>query len=509
VPDLVTGWTLVASGLVAAQRVPASRSGTLMAAAGFAWFAPNFATTGLAALDWLAAHALYLHRGPLVALVLTYPRGRAGDHVERAAVAVGYAAALITPVWRSETATIVLAALLVAAAVRGQLVSVGRARRAHRWALEASALLGVVLAGSAVARLTVPAGGADRATLLIYEITLCVLAGGLLSGLVRAPWEHATVTDLVVELGEGPSGDLRDALARALGDPTLQVAYWVPDADAYVDAAGRPVELPSAGSERAITRIGHDGQPVAALVHDPAVLGEPALVDAVAAAAGLAASNARLQAEVRAHLDGVQDSRARLLRAGDDERRRLEERLRVGAQQRLADLAAALEHVPAGGSPETLAKVERAHDQLARTRAEVSELAAGLHPRELANDGLAGALAGLQQRSPIPVELSVPAQRLPADVEVAAYFVCSEALANVAKYAPGARCVVRVTVNRGWVRVEVADDGGGGADLARGTGLRGLTDRVEALGGSLGLDSPPGAGTRLVAELPLEVSGSP
>jgi signal transduction histidine kinase len=508
VPDLVTGWTLIGCGLVASRLVPGSRSGLLMTMAGFAWFAPNFASAGVGAVDWLAAHALYLHRGPLVALVLTYPRGRADGRIELATLATGYAVAVVTPVWRSDTATIILAGLLVAVAVHGQVVAVGRARRAHAWALSAAVLLGAVLAASAVARLAVPVGGANSATLLGYEIVLCLLAFGLLVGLMRSPWEHAAVTDLVVELGEARSGTLHDALARALGDPSLQIGYWLPDAGAYVDTAGRPVELPGDGSERAVTRIDRDGRPLAALVHDPVVLGEPSLVEAVAAAARLAASNARLQAEVRAQVDELRASRTRVLRAGDEERRRLEQRLREGTQRRLSDLATALAQAPAGSSPETLAKVERAQDQVARTRAELGELAAGLHPRALAHGGLSGALAALAQRSPVPIELAVAPQRLPADVEVAAYFVCSEALANAAKYAPGSRVVVSVMVEGDLVRVDVADDGGGGADPARGSGLRGLADRVEALGGSLGVDSPLGGGTRLVVELPLGPTGS-
>ena len=149
------------------------------------------------------------------------------------------------------------------------------------------------------------------------------------------------------------------------------------------------------------------------------------------------------------------------------------------------------------------AEVERARGQLARTLADLRDLAGGLHPRALTEDGLAAALASLARRSPVPVELAVPAERLPAEVEVAAYFVCSEALANVAKYASASRAVVRVTADDRAALVEVVDDGVGGADPAQGSGLRGLADRVEALGGALRLESPPGVGTRLAAELPL------
>ena len=134
----------------------------------------------------------------------------------------------------------------------------------------------------------------------------------------------------MVELGEARSGTLRDALSRALGDPTLEVGYWLPDRGMYVDAAGRALDLPAHGSDRRVTRVQRDGQELAALVHDPAVLDDPALLEAVTAAARLGAANARLQAQVRARVEELQVSRRRLIEASDDERRRLEQRLREG-----------------------------------------------------------------------------------------------------------------------------------------------------------------------------------
>ncbi len=502
IPDLVTGWSLIACGLVGWSRRSESRSGALMAATGFAWFAGNFATAGLGPLDWLAAHALYLYRGPLFHLVLSYPRGRLAGRIERAAVAVGYLAAIVTPAWRNGTTTIVLASLLLGVAGRSYLRAAGRERRERLAALQATAFLGAVLAADALVRLAVSTPEAKDATLLANEAALVALAVSLLAGLLRWPWERAEVTDFVVELGEARSGTLRDALARALGDPTLELGYWLPESGAYVDAAGRPLELPAAGSARAVTRVERDGQAVAVLVHDPAVLDDPGLVEAVAAAARLAASNARLQAEVRAQVSELQESRRRLVRAGDEERRRLEQRLREGAERRLVALEHVLERVSGNASRSTIAEIERARGQLARTLADLHDLAGGLHPRALTEHGLAAALASLARRSPVPVELAVPAERLPAEVAAAAYFICSEALANVAKYASASRVFVRVTADDHATLVEIVDDGVGGADPAQGSGLRGLADRVEALDGTLRLESPPGAGTRLAAELP-------
>src|SRR5919204_1139128 len=503
VPDLLTGWSLIACGLIGWSRRPDSRSGALMAATGFAWFAGNFATADLGPLDWLAVHALYLYRGPLFHLVLSYPRGRLAGRAERAAVALGYVAAIVTPAWRSGTATIVLASLLVGVAGRSYLRAAGRERRERLAALQATAFLGAVLAGDAFVRLAVSTPEAKDATLLANEAALVALAVSPLPRLLRWPWERAEVTDFVVELGEARSGTLRDALARALGDPTLELGYWLPESGAYVDAAGRPLELPAAGSDRGVTRVERDGQAVAVLVHDSSVLDDPGLVEAVAAAARLAASNARLQAEVRAQVSELQESRRRLVRVGDEERRRLEQRLHEGAERRLVALGQVLERAGGSASGSGTAEIERARGQLGRTLADLHDLARGLHPRALSESGLAAALASLARRSPVPVELAVPAERLPAEVEAAAYFICSEALANVAKYASASRVVVRVSADERAALVEIVDDGVGGADPAQGSGLRGLADRVEALGGQLRLESEPGGGTCLSAEIPL------
>ena len=282
---------------------------------------------------------MYLHRGPLVQLVLTYPSGRPSSRLARAAVVVGYAAAVITPVWRSEVATILLAALLLGVSVRDYVRAVGRARRMRRAALQAVAGLSVVLAGTAAARLLLPAGDVSGPLLLVYEATMCVLAGWLLAGLLLAPWDQPAVTDLVVELGEARAGTLRGQLSRALGDPSLEIGYWLPDRAVFVDAEGRMLSIPDPASERSVTVVEREGRPVAVLVHDPAVLADPGLLEAVASAAQLAASHARPQAEVQARVVELEASRRRILVARDDERKRLEHRLREGAERRLGQLA--------------------------------------------------------------------------------------------------------------------------------------------------------------------------
>jgi signal transduction histidine kinase len=507
VPDLAVGWSFITCGLVGQWRRPDSRTGSLMAAVGFTWFLGNFASVDVPTIAWLSTHALYLHRGPLIHAVLSFPSGRLTSRLDRATVAVGYVAATVTPIARNEIATILLGALVVAVAVRGYVGAIGAARRTRRLVVQAAIAVGIALSGGALARLAFPSGAANEAVLLAYETVLCAVAVGLLVGLLRASWERASVTDLVVELAESPSGTLRDALAVALGDPTLQVGYWLLESSSYVDAGGRRLDLSQPGTGRAVTPIELHGRPIGVLVHDPAVLDDPGLLESVGSAARLAASNARLQAEVRAQVAEVMASRRRLVEVGDDERRRLERRLHQGAEQRLEVLGASLakatalaERSPGG---ETRAHLELAHRQLGRTIAELHELARGLHPRALEESGLAGALTELARRSPVPIQLNVTAGELRRDVEAGAYFVCSEALSNLAKHARATSCALTVVTRDGRLKVEIVDDGVGGADARKGTGLRGLVDRVEALGGRLTIASSKGGGTRLTAEIPL------
>jgi len=502
-PDLVAGSALLVCGVVAWSLRPQSRSGALMAAAGLAWFLPNFATTGFAAVDWPLAHLLYAHRAVLVALVLSYPLGRRYGHRDAAVVAAASVIAVVAAVWQNAATAIVFSVVLVAIATRAHLGAVGRERRLRQAAWWATVALAAIFAGVALAHLTTSAA-ANASTLLAYELSLAVLAVGLLAALIQAPWESRRIGDLVVELGQR-STTVRDRLASALGDPTLQVGYWSPPRETYVDGDGGTLDLASPEPGRAATRIDRDGEPLAVLVHDRAVLDDPGLFEAVAAASALAAENARLQSEVREQVAELESSRRRLLDAADQERRRLEQRLHTGAEQRLAGLRPVLGSASgsAAGGSETATLVARADDQLERTLAELHRLARGLHPRVLASEGFEEALRDLAAESPVAVDLSLPGRPVPREAEPALYFVCAEALANSAKYADASRVSVNVVLSSESVVAEIADDGIGGADPARGTGLGGLVDRIEALDGSLLVTSPPGQGTVIRAEIPL------
>jgi signal transduction histidine kinase len=504
VPDVAVGWCLIGCGFVASVRRPESRSGVLMMAAGFTWFLGNFAGVGVSVVAWVAAHALYLHRGPLFQLLLTYPSGRRPSRVASTAIGVCYAAAVITPVWQSEAATIALAASLVGVCGYEYARMVGPARRTRLVALQAATGLGFVLAGTAVVDLVVAPGEASSISLLAYEVAVVVVAGALLAGLLLGPGEGAGVADLVLQLGQSRSRTLRWELARAIGDPALEIGYWLEEAGTFVDAGGATLPFPGAGSGRSATVVERDGRPAAVLIHDPAVLSDQALLDAVAAAAQLESANARLNAEARAQLAELAASRRRILKAGDQARGRLERRLHDGAGRRLAELQETLSRgrLVATGE-QTRDQIARSEDQLRQAVEELRLLAQGLHPRALSEHGLAGALTRLADGSPVPVEISVASRRLAPHVEAAAYFVCSEGLANVAKYAAASRAAISVTPGAGTIVIVVSDDGVGGADPRTGSGLTGLADRIETLGGTFRVESAPGRGTRLAAEIPL------
>jgi signal transduction histidine kinase len=338
-------------------------------------------------------------------------------------------------------------------------------------------------------------------------LAMTTLPIGFAIGLLRSRLGRSKVGDLVVELGEAPApGRVRDTLAGILRDPTLQIAYRVSGTASYVDESGRPVPITEAA--QGITPIKRGGEPIAALVHDPAVSSDPDLLRSAVAATRLAVENERLAAEVRAQLEEVRASRVRIVEAADVERRRVERNLHDGAQQRLVTLSLAMRQVRdelPDDADQTAESIDGLIAELKSAIDDLRELARGIHPAILTEEGIAGAVASLADRSAVPVRIErAPGRRFPDAVEATAYFVVAECLANVAKYASATRATVSITASDGILDVEVADDGIGGADVARGSGLRGLIDRVEAVGGRLTVQSPPGGGTVVRAEVPFD-----
>jgi signal transduction histidine kinase len=523
----------IVAGLIAWWRRPDSRFGLLMVAAGFV----NF----LATLDWasaavpytigvvldLLAPVLFLH------VFLAYPSGRLVGRTERTIVIGAYAAAIglglvrmvlggagpgnlievasapgavevVTDVQLLAISAFCLAGIGVLAARRW---GARRAPRRPRWPLVDSFALGLVMIAALFVSIVFVGSPGElpaietlrRATFFVVGLAPIVF----LIGLLRS---RLAVGPAIVSLGvEAARGNVVDALRTALRDPSLEVAYWVPEYETYADLNGRAIELPET-AERATTLIDReDGTHVAALVHDVSLRDEPGLLDAVVAAAGFALENARLHAELRARLEELKGSRARIIEAAQTERQRLERDLHDGAQQRLVALSLELGLLEERfeGEADAKAALDQTRREVTESLRELRELAHGIHPAVVTGHGLAVALKTLVARAPVPVRLTVDLHgRLPERQEVAAYYVVSESLTNVAKYARASSAAVEVRHTDGRILVEIVDDGIGGADTRRGSGLRGLADRVEALGGRLRVWSPAGGGTHVEAEIP-------
>jgi signal transduction histidine kinase len=526
---LLVGWSFIGTGLFAWWRRPANGTGPLMAAAGFAWFATNLSASDDDLLFTIGIALDALFPGMIGHLLVVFPAGHAQTTAERAVVVSIYFVVTVLqipsllfeepgdprnllivhadqPLSDALDVMQLAAALVVFAA---SWVPIVRRVRAGG-AAQRRALLPVIVTGGlafavyAVSKVFDAAGDASAALDWAAKALVATIPFGFLVGLLSTRLaQGAAVSELISRVGDAPGeGPLRAALADALGDPTLALAYWLPDSERFVDALGHPVEVSGVGW----TEVELQGRRIAAIAHNPALHEEPQLVRAAGAAAALALENQRLAAELRARIEDLRASRARLVEAGDNERRRLERDLHDGAQSRLVALALKLKlaRMNVADESEAATLLDESSSELQASLDELRELARGLHPVVLTDRGLTAAVRILADRAPVPVEIeALPAERLPPPVEIAVYFVVAEALTNVAKYARATAATVSITAGGGRVAVAVADDGVGGADVAGGSGLRGLSDRVAALDGRLVLDSPPGEGTRLRAEIPL------
>ncbi len=531
--DGASGFLFLAAGAVAHHRRPANRVGALMVAVGIAWFAEDLQ---LAMIPLVFTGGLLLtaaSTGFVVHLVLAFPSGRTTSAVQRTLVATAYGMALgLVPfgalfadpradgmakppnLLLLHHAPELTAALATVTDVIGIVVATGVAAVLLRRWIHATRPLRLVLApvfvtGLVGAAASFVAGLLDdgsplyAAALDVYKVAFCLLPLGFLAGVLRVRLGRTAVGTLLGELrAPHTPAELRDLFARALGDRSLQVAYWRPDVRSYVDGEGKSLLLPV---DRAVTMVEHDGMWVAALVHDPALREDAHVLQAVTAAAGLVLENQRLAAEVRAQLAEVRASRARIVAAADAERRRVERNLHDGAQQRLvtAALGLRLAEKRLDADPETRVLIARSAESLEIAVAELRELARGIHPALLTDAGLVPALEALAQRCPLPVELAAPAvPRLAGPIEATAYFVAAEALTNVVKHAHATRARIVVSHDGATLHVRIDDDGAGGADMAAGSGLLGLRDRLLALEGELRVDSTAGAGTCVSARLP-------
>jgi len=527
------GAAFVVTGLYAWSRRPENRVGRLMVATGITW-----ALSGLVQANAPLFFSIGLLFNPLYIvfvawLVLVFPDGRVESPLARLLLIAGFVDAFViygvsvllgadtsyisghvpdnvfAIVHEPGLANVVgnvsagIGAAIVAVIV---VLAVKRRRQASPVVRHAGGPVlstGFVCLTAVSISLAIGSSGfSDLAHGVVSSVAMLAflaLPFAYLLGLLRSRYARAgAVSGILGALSDRAA--LRDTLAAALSDPTLRLAYA--SGGRWLDREGRPVELP----ERGVTRVERDGECIGAILHDPALNDEPQLVEAVAAAAALALENERLEAELRARVAELQESRSKLIEVSMAERRSLERDLHDGAQQRLVALSVQVGlakrrlHSDPAGAAELL---DRAGEELRLALEELRELARGIHPAILTDRGLEPALQALIARAPLAVELDVaPAERLPGAVEAAAYFVVAESLTNIAKYASARTASVAVARRNGHAVVEVRDDGVGGADAQAGTGLRGLAERLTVIDGRLEVVSPRGQGTVVRAEIP-------
>jgi signal transduction histidine kinase len=541
--EVFVGWSFVACGVLLWTHRPANRLGLLMTLVGMLWLVgrtmtlvpiPALFTVGIWLTDlWAAAFVLFL---------LAFPGGRLTSRADRAIVGIFlFVAVPLEFLWLLfwEPAASACPPGVATCSRLNALTVVPDASAAHlldtmqRIGFTTGAALLVIVIGRRWLRSSGPArrqmvpvlAGAlailpQAASWMLFTIgirlgplqslvflTQIVIPVAVLSVMLRTRMARAGIADLVVEMGQTPTpARLRDALANALGDPSLRVAYWEPSGNRFVDAAGAPVELPDDGTGQAVTMLERNGVREAAIIHDAILLEDPGLIASVAGAMRLAVENDRLTSEVEAQLQEVRASRARIVEAGDLERRRVERDLHDGAQQRLISLSLELRvarnALGDNGDPAVRRSLDRAAEEAIAALSELRDLALGIHPLILTESGLGEAVESLADRTAVDVFVDIGSERYSPAVEGAAYFVISEALANVSKYANATKATVRVRGVADHMTIEVDDDGIGGADPHAGSGLRGLADRLAALDGTIAVVSPVGGGTKISARIP-------
>ncbi len=534
---LVVAPTWIVAGAVALAQRPRYRTGLLMMAVGAAQL-PPYLHLG----DPVLYTATRLINGLAIAfavqLILGFPVGRLTTRAARVAVLITYVDVFMSDLgWTlvteschgcprnlllihdSETLRrgvglvtlpldLIVFGSVVVILVRGWRTAGRPTRRALApvlWtsvataAFEAANLLSAnFLAGSTISNVL---GWSET-------VVVCSTPLAFLFGLMRAKLDRGAIADMIVALGKDPSPErTRASLAHTLGDPSVQLAFWVPERACFVRADGTPVDGPRQAADRAHTILtAADGAtPVAAIIFDPVLLDNPALVEAAAAAARLALGNSRLQARVRSQLAEVREIRDQLRDVGAAERSRIERDLHDGAQQRLLGIRLALRVARGrvGQRADLIEFMDTTDAEVAAAMDELRSLARGVPRMRPAEGGLRSTLLSVAARASLPIQVSVDEQRLPEPVEVAAYFLVCESLVNVERHARATSARVEVTRTGDRVVIEISDDGIGCAQSGpAGNGLRNMRGRVEALSGVFTVESPPGSGTRVRAEIP-------
>ncbi|HEX7473905.1 MAG TPA: histidine kinase [Candidatus Limnocylindrales bacterium] len=535
--DLGVGWVLVASGLVGAIARPSQPAGRRLILAGFLWFVGTPRQHEYLVIDDLAFAFQGYFDLVLVLIALSFPARWPARREERTVlVALGVVfgiRSVVRLVARGPDfgvhllgddlayafvawVDVALASLFFIAGcllLRRAVVS----KQPMRRLIVPVAAAGVAASFAETYRFYYPLSQLGLVPPLSDDIGIplswmlnilrILVPLGILVGILRLRPDRSTITQAIADVGDAPTSlILRDALAGALRDPSLRILTWDEDAAAYRDETGAVVPTPVSTSQATVTPVDTGGRRLAALVHDPALDEDPSLVAAGVAVTRLALDNERLNLEISRQLVEVRASRARIVQAGDAERHRIERDLHDGVQQRLVALAMALRRAGAASEGESEAgrALDRGADEALVVVEDVRELARGIHPAVLTEAGLRPALQALADRSPIPVELEVDlGAEVTGTAAATAYFVASEALANIAKHADATTIRLTATTAGGRMALAIEDDGVGGADPT-GSGLRGLADRVAASGGTFSVKAGPDGGTRLSAVVPLD-----
>jgi signal transduction histidine kinase len=545
--ELITGWSMIGAGLYVWWGRGEGRSGLLLAAAGMTWFVAEWDNPGIGTAFTLGLAAHALAPAFVAHAVLAYPFGRLPSRLERLSVSLAYV----------DTALILglLPALFFDPGRQGcglcppnlllldnrpdlfESLNLWGIWLGIIWTIGFAALCIWRLARSSppLRRLTAPVllGGIAYALLVLWgfvqslprglpgtdqlEFRLWLGQAAALTAIgLGVAWSwllrrrtRSLMASLVVELGESPPfGALREVLARSLGDPDLKVAYPLHDPERLVDAAGTPVD-PAEHEGRAVTPLVRQGHTVAMLFHRQGLLDDPAVVDEVVAATRLALENDRLQAEVLAQLEDLRASRARIVGTGDAERRRLERDLHDGAQQRLVGLSLALRlaHTKLGPHPDPnlTPLIDRTEHALRMAIDELRELAHGIYPAVLTDEGLSAAVEALAYRATVPIEIvEMPEERFASPVETAAYFLIAEVTGSVVHQAGAGGVTVDVRHDGKRLVIAVTDDGMGDADRDLQSGFTDLADRIGALDGKLRVQYAPAGALTIHAEIPCE-----
>lgn len=494
VPDLLAGSGVIVAGLVACSVGESVLPGLSVVLAGAAWFVANLALLASGPTLWLADHGQFLHRGLLAAAALMVSGRRRHWAIT---VPLVVAPTVIGPLMRSTWGTIGWGVLVL-------VIAAFVARRSRLWTLAPGVMLGLVVTGTTVGLAESPSD-ARAGVVRFYEFGMLAVAGSLSLVVAVDRARRDRLSDAVVELASGPVETVRKLIADAVGDRDVDVAFAV--GAGWVDEFGASRATLRTAPRRRTIDVVIGGRRVAQFSCAEEIARQASVAAAIERAATLLARNAGLRADLRTEAEEIRQSRRRLVVATGEQRVRLSGELQRATDDSIADIDAALAAVAADGDRRFDEVVGRAQIRLQLLRDDLQALTSGLGPLSLASGDLSAAIRELLGGIDMPRVVDIDPVDVDSDVATALYFVCSEAVSNSIKHSMASQISVKLHALDGTVRLEIADDGVGGADSRGGSGLRGLADRVGAFDGTFDVISRAGAGTRVLVTVPVGWGG--